>query len=130
MRLKPWFVFLAPLLLVDASLIFVVAARRHVSSADTALPVSVPATSSTVTLFVTGAVPHGAVAVAVDPTQVACIAGARWVYDSRSMRWSQAFMRGRPVVCTMRGVRDELRHEGVTEVHPKGWQPSGPNLTQ
>jgi hypothetical protein len=85
MSLKPWLVFLGPLVVLDAFLIFVVVAHRHgrAPAHDEPAPAAsaVPAVDVASLSLAPSALPSPKTA----PS--ACFNGETWVYDATRMVW-------------------------------------------
>ena len=113
MRLKPWVVFLGPLLLLDAALIFVVVSyRRGGSSSGDAAPVSSPVVSpGDASVSLARVVPAAPPAM-----QTACVDGETWGYWPDRRRWAKLM----PLVrCRVGDVREVLERDGVVTRYPK-----------
>ena len=113
MRWKRWVVFLGPLLVLDACLIFLVVSHRlGVGSPGEVAPVASPVVSpGDAAVSLVRSVPAAPPAM-----QTACMDGETWGYWPDRQRWAKLM----PVVrCRVGGVREVLERDGVVTRYPK-----------
>lgn len=113
MKWKPWFVFLGPLLVLDAALIFLVVSHRSGGgSSGDAAPVSSPVVSpGDASVSLSRVVPP-----VPERMQTACMDGETWGYWTGQQRWVRLV----PVVrCRVGDVREVLERDGVVTRYPK-----------
>lgn len=124
MRWKLWGLGFVALAVFDAVLILGVKAYWRYQAA---VSIDTPPVPSSVRF-----VPPAGARPDISHLQTACVAGVQWTYYPGNARWfkSENAITHKPLLCTMRDVRGELRHEGAITVHPKGWQPPAHNFTQ
>jgi hypothetical protein len=113
MSWKPWIVGAAALVVFDTLLVLGVRSYRSMQRPE------LPSPGRRADILSAPVVSSRAVPPAPKPLQTACVAGVLWVYDDRSQRWFRPGTEVRHLSCTMRDVRDQLRHDGATVAYPK-----------